>query len=352
MPKNKHLTYVGLTLAACLFATACGSSGTDSGGDSGGSSLSLDQVNMAMDNEDYMNQIAWMTAEKKYWPDLGFTEKADVAATSDYMAALVGGDVWVSQGESSDIWPATAEGSVDLKIVGVEKDTEAWFLGIRKGVDPNHLEGLKISGGPPGDRNITVGRHILEDMGVDPDSMKWVSVTGGSDQRLQVLIAGQIDAAVLQPRHLSQLKKAGGKMIYQKYNTVPQEVWVVKADTMKDHKDAVCAYLQGRIAAKQWLSEGKDHTANRDAAIEIGKEYGREPSQGEIEEWANEMTKNWSLDGGAPAKTFDEWTQDMIADGTVPKDYDWREHVDFSCLWQAQEALGLEKNPKPAEVRE
>lgn len=343
-------TGIGAALSLCLVAAACGGGGDSASGE--GPELSIDQVRMAMDNEDYMNQIAWMTAEKKYWPNLGLTEKAQVAATSDYMAGLIGGNVWVAQGESDAIWPATAEGSVDLKIVGVEKDTEAWFLGVRKGVNPNKLAGLRISGGPPGDRNISVGRHILEDMGVNPDSMKWTSVTGGSDERLQVLIAGQIDAAVLQPRHLSELKKAGGKMIYQKYNVVPQEVWVVTAKTMKENKDAVCAYLQGRIAAKQWLSEGSDHSANRDAALEIGKEYGRQPSEGEIEEWENEMTKNWSLDGGAPADTFDAWTQDMIDNGTVPKGYKWRDQVDFSCLWQAQEALKLKKNPDPADVRQ
>lgn len=340
----KRLGLVGVALSASLFAASCGGSDDEEG------SLSIDQVSMAMDNEDYMNQIAWMTAEKRYWGDLGFSDKAKVVATSDYMAGLIGGDVWVAQGESSDIWPATAEGSVDLKIVGVEKDTEAWFLGVRKGVDPKKLAGLRISGGPPGDRNIGVGRHILEDMDVDPDSMKWTSVAGGSDERLQTMLAGKIDAAVLQPRHLAQLKKAGGKMIYQEYNVVPQEVWVVTAKTMKENKDAVCAFVEGRVAAKQWLSAGKGHVANRDKALEIGREYGREPSEGEVQQWENEMTKNWSLDGGAPADTFQEWTDDMIAAGDVPKNYKWTDHVDLDCLWQAQKKLDIDENPKRGEV--
>lgn len=343
-------TWRGIGVAASLsfLAAACGGGGSSAAGD--GPELSIDQVRMAMDNEDYMNQIAWMTAEQRYWPDLGFAQDAQVAATSDYMAGLIGGNVWVAQGESDAIWPATAEGSVELEIIGVEKDTEAWFLGVAEGVDPNNLEGLRISGGPPGDRNISVGRHILTDMGVDPDSMEWVSVSGGSDERLRTLIAGQLDAAVLQPRHLSRLDDAGGEMIYQEYNIVPQEVWVVTAETMENNKDAVCAYVEGRVAAKQWLAEGEDHTANRDAAIEIGREYGRQPSEGEIEQWANEMTENWSLDGGAPADTFGQWTQDLIDNETIPADYNWREHVDFSCLWEAQEALGLDKNPVPDEV--
>lgn len=343
MPRSKSLRVVGLAFVVALFGASCG--GSDEEG-----SLSLDQVKMAMDNEDYMNQIGWMAAEKRYWGKLGFSEKAEVVATSDYMAGLVGGDVWVAQGESSDIWPATAEGSVDLKIVGVEKDTEAWFLGIRKGIDEDDLEGKRISGGPPGDRNIVVGREILEEMDVDPDKMNWKSVAGGSDERLQVLLAGKIDAAVLQPRHVAQLEKAGGEMIYEDYNVVPQEAWVVTADTMAENKDAVCAFVEGRIAAKQWLSAGESHDANREKALEIGKEYGREPSKGEIQEWENEMTKNWSLDGGAPADTFDEWTDYMIDTGDLPKSYKWADHVDFSCLWKAQKKLGLKLNPAKSEV--
>src|SRR3712207_361702 len=154
-------------LAATLVA-ACGSDdsgGGGSGGEDGG--LSLNQVRLAIDGDDYMNQLAWMVADERYWPDLGFTEEAEVFATDEYIAGLAGGDVWVAQGESDVIWSALQEGSVPMKIIGVEKDAEAFFLGIREGVDPENLEGLKVSGGAAGDRNITVGEEMLEGLGVE-----------------------------------------------------------------------------------------------------------------------------------------------------------------------------------------
>jgi ABC-type nitrate/sulfonate/bicarbonate transport system substrate-binding protein len=196
-----------------------------------------------------------------------------------------------------------------------------------------------------GDRNIQVGRHILDDLGVDPDSMEWVLVEGGSDDRLAALIAGNLDVAVLQPRHVIPLTEAGGQMIYEEFQDVPQEVWVVRSETMENNRDAVCAYLQGRIAAKQFASEGSDYTDNQDAAIAVAAKYDIEPSEGDISEWATEMTGNWSLDGGSTVEAIDRWNQDMIDNENVPADFDWREHTDFSCLTEAQTNLGLEPRP-------
>jgi ABC-type nitrate/sulfonate/bicarbonate transport system substrate-binding protein len=342
-----------LICAAALVAAACGGDGDGGGGgggDGGGDGLGVERVELAIDTDDYMNNVAVAVADERYWSDLGFKKEADWVATDEYMAGLFGGDVWVAQGESDVIWAALAEGSVPLKIVGVEKDTEAWFIGIRKGVDKNNLEGLKISGGAIGDRNITVGEKSLEALGVDPESMKWVPIEGSSDDRLTAMLAGQIDVAVLQPRHIIPLEKAGGEMIYQEFVDSPQEVWVVTEDFLADNEEAVCAYLEGRIQAKRWMGEGDDYTDNQDAAIEIGTPYGLEPAEGDLAEWDTEITDNWSLDGGAPAEAFDQWNQDMIDNENVPADFDWKEHADFTCLWQVQEKLGLDQNPVESEI--
>lgn len=343
-------------MALTLIAVACG--GDDDGGSGGGGGgggegdLGVTGVELAMDNDDFMNQLAVIAANERYWPDLGFTEDATFPASDEYLAALIGGDVWMAQGESDAIWAAMAEGSIDLVGVGVEKDVEAWFLGVREGVDPEDLSGLKISGGPPGDRNITVGEHILEDLGVAPDTLEWVSIEGGSDERLTALVAGQIDVAVLQPRHLLPLADEGGEMIYQEYKDAPQEVWVTTRDFYEENQAAVCAYLEGRIAAKQWMAEGDDYKDNQDEAVALAKAdpYNLDPSEGDLSEWEAEITGNWSLDGGATAASFDAWNADMISNENVPEDFDWKEYFDFDCLWQAQDNLGLEQNPNPDEL--
>jgi hypothetical protein len=134
-------------------------------------------------------------------------------------------------------------------------------------------------------------------------------------------------------------------MLVQEYKRFPQEVWVVTAETMENNRDAVCAYLEGRIAAKQWISEGDDYKDNQDAAVAIAEERGEDPSEGDLDEWTIEMEQNWSLTGGAPMDSFEDWNQAMIDAGNVDDGFDWTEHADFTCLTEAQEKLGLEVEP-------
>jgi len=325
--------------AVSVGLTACG--GDEKGTEDG----KVVQVRMSYDGDDFMNQMTWMVAAEKYWPELGFTEEEEVTASPEYLAGLIGGDVWIAQGESDVIWAAVAEGSVPLTIVGVAKDTEAWWMGAVEGVDPENLEGLRISGGPVGDRNITVARNILEEIGVDPDSMEWVPIQGGSDERLTAMLAGEIDVAQLQPRHQAQLEKAGGTMFHQEFTEVPQEVWVVRTDFLEENREAVCNYIKGRVQAFQYASEGETFTDNRDEIVEITRDRGLEPTEDEIAEWEQEMETQLALEGGASEEAFDAWNEDMIANENVPEDFDWREHVDFSCLTEVQEDLGLPVEP-------
>ncbi len=300
---------------------------------------------MSYDGDDYMNQLSWIVADEKFWPELGFTEPAEVTASPEYLAGLIGGDVWIAQGESDVIWSAIAEGSVPLTIVGVAKDAEAWWMGARKGVDPDNLEGLKISGGATGDRNIQVAKNILENRGVDPDDMEFVPVQGGSDERLQALLAGQIDVAQLQPRHQAPLEAAGGTMFETTFQEVPQEVWVVRTDFLEKNKDAVCGYIEGRIQSNLYAGAGDDYTENREEVIELLKERDLEPTEAEVEDWGNEFGSQIAIEAGASEQSFEDWNSDMIENENVPEGFDWREHVDFSCLTEVQEKLGVEVEP-------
>ena len=66
--------------------------------------------------------------------------------------------------------------------------------------------------------------------------MEWVQIEGGSDERLQALLAGQIDVAALQPRHLLPLEEAGGEMIFQEYKDAPRRSGSSPSETMENNQ--------------------------------------------------------------------------------------------------------------------
>jgi ABC-type nitrate/sulfonate/bicarbonate transport system substrate-binding protein len=190
-----------------------------------------------------------------------------------------------------------------------------------------------------------VAEELLKERGVDPAAMEFVSIPGGSDDRLTALLAGQIDVAVLQPRHVAPLEANGGQMIVNEYKEVPQETWVVRSDTLANHRDEVCAYIEGRVEALQFVSAGQNHTDNQEEVLQIVRERGLNPSKPEIDEWPAEMSHQLALDGGSSMDAFEKWNQAMIDNGNVPEGFDWKEHSDFGCLTEAQEKLGLKPNP-------
>jgi hypothetical protein len=80
---------LGFILAAGLLVAACGGDEEAAGGGDG-EGLGVERVQLAIDTDDYMNNLAWAVADARYWPDLGFQEQAEVVATDEYMAGLLG----------------------------------------------------------------------------------------------------------------------------------------------------------------------------------------------------------------------------------------------------------------------
>ena len=72
---RKAIAVVAGLSAVSVGLTACG--GDEKGTEDG----EVVQVRMSYDGDDYMNQMTWMVADEKYWPELGFTEPAEVTAS-------------------------------------------------------------------------------------------------------------------------------------------------------------------------------------------------------------------------------------------------------------------------------
>jgi ABC-type nitrate/sulfonate/bicarbonate transport system substrate-binding protein len=331
--------------------------GDDGSADAGGPP-SLPDLQMTFEAERTTQLMNLLSAKERTWNDT--FESVTMTATEEPIPALVSGAAWLVQNEPTLLWPALEQGIVDGVIVGVFNDQDAWFLFSREGFDtPESLIGARFSGGSVGDSWNTVGEIIMrEEFGIDPAEVEFVSVGGGSDSRAEALLAGQIDAFMGQPRHIPLVEEAGGYVLFGEFQDMAQGMFLVTRETMANHKDAVCAALGGLFEANQWISSSSE--PDWGDRIEPISEYltinGFDPSENGLDvvrtwETGQDSQFNWALDLGAPAEAFDRQQEILSREGgEISADFDWRDWVDFSCIWELQEAAGLPLNPDPNDL--
>jgi ABC-type nitrate/sulfonate/bicarbonate transport system substrate-binding protein len=338
MSKTTRLRLLVLT----LFVAGCGTPTA-----APGAGLSLNQVKFATSTNDAQELMIFYATSELFWPGAGFTQPATLITTDDILPALASGEAWVIQGGTSQFWAAMAEGSLDLVMVGIDKDNEVRILGARPGIASvsDVQPGMTVSGGAVGDYDELVVREVLVELGLDPATLEIVAMGGGADSRMQALIAGQLDMGIQQPRNIGPLTRAGGVILYEEAAEVPQEAWVVTRETWNNNRDSVCAFVLGRLQGKQWASEGDDMRANIDEALEIVRRNGIDPTEDELADWTRELQGNQSLDGGATEAGLDHFQANLVSLGELPAEFDWRDHADFSCVHEAQTALGMPQRP-------
>ena len=305
------------------------------------------RVEVAMANDDAQEMIMVFTAVDKFEPLTGFEEKAKVLyGNEQVIGALVSGEAWVGHDSTSRLWAAMDEGSVDLVMVAIDKDGQASILGTRPGITSvdDLVPGTTFGAGSIGDYDEVELRKLMEAIGVDAEEMNIVAMDS-ADNRMRAMLAGQLDAGVQQPRNIGPLEDAGGAILFDEAFDVPQEVFVVLREFLESNRADVCAFVTARIQSKQWAYEGSDHKENLAAGIEIGMANGIEATEYELADWVRELEGNHSLDLGATVEALDEFEEVLRTLGRLSEEFDWRNHADFSCVWEAQETLGLDQRP-------
>ncbi len=309
--------------------------------------LSVNQVKFATISRDAQDLMLAYSMADLFFPKVGLTGKPEMILTDETLPGLTSGQVWVVMDETSTVWAAMDKGNLDLVIVAVDKDNEERILGARPGIKTAKDLGpqSKISGGAVGEYDELILREILANIGVDPNNVQIVAMGGGADARMKAMLAGQLDAGVQQPRNIKPLTDAGGVILYNQPAEAVQDVYVVSRDFLNQHRDSVCAFVKAEVMSKQWAYQGADHKANLNQALEIVKKYNVDPTESEIAGWVHELEGNLSLDGGATIAAIDKFQNDLKTVGVISKNFNWRDHADFSCLSDAQQSLSLPLRP-------
>lgn len=370
--RNRLWQSLAVALSAALILVACGgddegstddapeSTDADGGddadaGDDAAEELSISDMTLAYPSDRASMLMGLIGAQTIGGWDDDF-DSVELVATEQAVSALVSGSAWIVMHEPAALWPALEEGVVDGVLVANVNDHDNWYLcGDADIQEPEDLIGAKYTGGEAGNAWAIVGSLIMEELGIDPAEVEFVSVGGSTDQWIEALMAGQVDASQCQPRHLPLIEEAGFNVLYQEHKTMATEMLMVTRETWENNQDAVCAVVDGFFEHRQWIQDAEEENwIDKMPEVEAYLQdagYDTGPDGLNIENvWeTTQFTEfSWAMDMGAPVEAWDlQHTLLGRPGGEVSADFDWRDYAEFDCVWAAQEAAGLPLNPDP-----
>lgn len=293
-------------------------------------------------NPNYAAQWSYMLAQSLgYLEEYGITELENVL-TEEYIAGLIGGSIDITHGDTNVFLGSAEESGLPITIINLYRTSEWQIMGVRAGIETaEDLRGATITGGGLEGRNTFVQKKIVRALGLDPETdVTFVPTTGGSDGRLQALLAGTVDAASVFPRHRFALEEAGGKFLYEQLEPAPQEAFGAMGDWLAANGDTALAWNLADLRARQWLFD----PANKDQAYQIMIDFGYEIPPEFIELYQVELDQ-FSPDGGFDLETMQPFLDELAETGDVQAGIDWRSYMDLSFLWEAQDILGIPRRP-------
>ncbi|MGH9246826.1 MAG: ABC transporter substrate-binding protein [Acidimicrobiales bacterium] len=346
--RRRFLQFGGMTALGILVA-GCGDDGSESStttapGAGGGSGPQANRSRIVVGdfNPNYAAQWGYHMADALgYMGEYGITE-IEYVLSEEYVPGLLGGSLDIAHADTNVIIGSAEQSGQPLKMIGLYRINEWQIMGVRAGIDsPEDLIGGTITGGQLEGRNTVVQRRILGELGIDPDDVQFVATTGGSDGRLQALLAGTLDAASLFPRHRFALEEAGGQFLYEELVPAPQEGFAAVGSWLDENADTAIAWLAAELRGRMFVSD----PANREEAFQTMRDRGFEVPP-EFEELYDVEIEQFSPDGGFDVAAMDEFTAELEDVGDIPAGVEWRDHVDFTYLWAAQDALGIPRRPE------
>jgi len=304
----------------------------------------LKALKMGEWNPNYASQWSYRLAQSLgYLKEVGL-EDFEVILSDEYIPGLVGGSLDISHVDTDVLMGAGKASGLPMKIISIYRHKEWQIMGVRKGIESaEDLKGGKVTGGPLDGRNAYNMRQVAKKLGLDPEKdIEMVPMSGGSDGRLQALLAGTVDGANVFPRHRAGLEAAGGKFLYEELTNTPQEGFGAMGSWLDANEDTAYAFCLADIKARQWLIKPE----NKDQAYKTMVDLGYEIPPEFVALYEVELDQI-SPDGGFEnAAAMDDFLKVLLQTGGVPEGTDWREYVEMKYVWAAQEALGLKKRPE------
>lgn len=284
--------------------------------------------------------------------ELGFFEEVgitdfEINDADDPVPPMVSGDYKISGFDSDVLFDAIDKNVVDAKMLNINLGSQALIMIAVAGIEtPEDLRGKRVGTGRAGGVNEAFAKYMLEDMGLDPaEDVIATEMTGGSNDWVQAMLTGQIDATIAFARHIPLAVEAGGSALYNDFLPLPQFGFAMTAEKMAEDPDFPAAWAHGYIQAQRWC---KDQNNFDDMVRILSEEFEIDLPDAFFDEAVYLIdNRTMTQDLGFDPAQMDRLMEFVIPFGNVAPDINdrWRGFFDVSGLHVAQTALGLDINP-------
>lgn len=290
----------------------------------------------------------WIGISKGYFEEVGIDLRPEnITGLDDYLPPMFAGDIDIALMDAVILFPAedaaTQDGNPNgLTWISCCLGAQPIIMIANEGVTADNLNGLTIGGARAGTTNEVLAKFVLEQLGYDwENDVNFVNLTGGSNDWVTAMLAGQVDATLAFTRHIALAEEAGGSAIYNKPRLDPQAGFGVLRSTLDEYPMFPVAWNYAYIKAQQWVKDPANWEEAREIITgEFGLDYP-DNTYAAFEFDAGIMTSDlgWSPDDMDTLMAFQQ------PYGGYREDLPWRDFVDLQYLHAAQEAMGLDINP-------
>lgn len=291
-------------------------------------------------NPNWANNVLSELADAKGWfAEEGIESKEVVIIDQGQIfPALIGGSLYIGQQDTDAVAGASAAGE-PIFMISCYRDKEPWIFGAGPGIKTvEDLKGKQVSGGGSGSRNENNGKEMLRRLGLDPEKdVEWVPVGGGSDGRVEAVVSGVIAGTVMQDRHVPIIEEAGGVVLYNEREDVPQDNYCAHRSWLEKNERTVVGFLKATFKAREYVYD----LSTKDEIVELMLSRGYEFPQTFIDTYES-LLNIMSPTGNFNPDAMVRLIQDAVKTGNLTTEVDWHTFVDFSYQNQAFRELGRE----------
>lgn len=272
-------------------------------------------------NPNWANTVLNELADEKGWFAEEGIESQDliIVEQTQIFPGLIGGSLMFAQQDTDAVAGANLAGE-PIRLIAIYRDKEPWIFGVGPDIKTvEDLKGKQVSGGSAGGRNEFNGKEMLRRVGLDPENdVEWVPIGGGSDSRVNAVIEGLISGAVMFDRHRALIAEAGGQVIHDGLEEVPQDCYCVHESWLKDNERTVVAFLKATTQARLFWHD----LSNKDEVISIMESRGYEFPEAFIAQYDRAVEIN-SPTGTFDVAAMDKLIADAVKTGSLETEIDW-----------------------------